>query len=323
MQRSRRTLRIVLPDLRNFAGTMGTPLLSGDAGVEQTINLIREIVDDAVKDPVVNSTAIEFVRSGGVTYAGSFSRDQKAQAIYNAVATRWTYVEDPVGPFGPKETLRPVRLLLQTFAGDCDDATILIAALCGTIGIPCRAVTIAADPSAPREFSHIYPEVEVAPGRWVAMDVARPGSSYASAPARYFRKRVWDLESKQYADLAGLRGTCGCGGKCCGAKPSRLNGYAVLGDDSTDSSTDSTTAEDIQAGGSLAAGIAQIVAASQGNVPVQYPVGSAPYRAFLPAGAVPPAGYPTATTTLTTSISPALILPALLILGLLAFAGRR
>src|SRR5271157_714924 len=126
---------------------MGTPLLSGDAGVAQTIGVMRQIIDDAVKDPVVNGVAIDFVR--GVT--DTFSRDQKAQAIYTAVAMRWTYVEDPVGPFGPKETLRPARLLLQTFAGDCDDATILICSLLGTIGISSRIVTIAADPSSSRE----------------------------------------------------------------------------------------------------------------------------------------------------------------------------
>ena len=48
----------MLPDLRNFSGTMGTPLLSGDAGVAQTIGVMRQIVDDAVKDPAVNAAAI-------------------------------------------------------------------------------------------------------------------------------------------------------------------------------------------------------------------------------------------------------------------------
>jgi hypothetical protein len=271
---------------------MGTPLLSGDAGVAQTIGVMREIVDDAVKDPAVNAAAIEFVR--GVT--DSFSRDQKAQAIYAAVANRWLYVEDPVGPFGPKETVRPVRLLLQSFAGDCDDATILISALCGTIGIPCRIVTIAADPSSPREFSHVYPEAEIAPGRFVAMDVARPGSAYASAPPRYFRKRVWDLGSKNYADLAGAGCGCRCGGRCAGKSVSRLNGYAMLGDDTAFST-------DAQAGASLASGIAQIVSASKGQptIPFNYPTGSSPYSSFVPAGSVPPAGYGTPTAALSAS----------------------
>jgi hypothetical protein len=293
---------------------MGTPLLSGDAGVAQTIGVMRQIVDDAVKDPVVNAVAIDLVR--GVT--DSFSRDQKAQAIYNAVAMRWLYVEDPVGPFGPKETVRPVRLLLQTFAGDCDDASILIASLMGTIGIPCRVVTIAADASSPREFSHIYPEAEIAPGRYVAMDIARPGSAYGVPPARYFRKRVWDLASKNYADLAGMGGGCSCGGRCSAAKPSRLNGYAVLGDDTT-----TPFAIDVQAGASLASGIAQIVSASKGNptVPFNYPTGTSPYQSFLPGGAIPPAGYPSA--GITAQASPTMLFGLVAGLGLLWLLSRR
>jgi hypothetical protein len=292
---------------------MGTPLLSGDAGVAQTIGVMRQIVDDAVKDPAVNAAAIQLVR--GVT--DSFSRDQKAQAIYAAVANRWLYVEDPVGPFGPKETVRPVRLLLQTFAGDCDDATILICSLCGTIGIPCRIVTIAADPSSPREFSHVYPEAEIAPGQFVAMDVARPGSAYGVPPPRYFRKRVWDLSSKSYADLAGAGCGCACGEKCSGTQVSRLNGYALLGDD-----TSNPTSENLQATASVESGIAQIISASQGQptIPFNYPTGSSPYSAFTPAGTTLPAGYGVPSASLVAS--PGML--AAIVIGLgLAFALSR
>jgi Transglutaminase-like superfamily len=290
---------------------MGTPLLSGDAGVAQTIGVMRQIVDDAVKDPAVNGSAIQFVR--GVS--DSFSRGEKAQAIYAAVANRWLYVEDPVGPFGPKETLRPVRLLLQTFAGDCDDATILICALCGTIGIPCRIVTIAADPSSPREFSHVYPEAEIAPGQFVAMDVARPGSAYGVAPPRYFRKRVWSLESKTYSDLAGADCGCSCGGKCGGKNLSRLNGYAMLGDDTAFSI-------DAQAAASVESGVAQIISASKGQptIPFNYPTGSSPYSTFTPAGAIPPAGYGVPSASVVAS--PGML--AAIVIGLgLAFALSR
>ena len=261
-----------LSDLRSFRGVMGTPLAHGDQGVEQTINVIRQLVDDAVKDPAVNVTAIQMVRGTG----DQFSRDAKAQAIYAAVANRFQYVEDPVGPFGPKETLRPARVLLQIWAGDCDDASVLIASLLGTIGIPSRLVTIAADPSAPDEFSHIYPEAEVFPGNWVAMDIARPGSAYGSAPQRYFRKRVWSLTDRAYQDL---NGGCRC---------SSLNGYAMLGD----------AASDITALASLESGAAQITSAAEGQptLPFSYASGASPYSSFAtgltPGAAAPAAMYP-------------------------------
>ena len=284
-------LRFVLPNLRNFLGTMGTPLAGGDQGVSQTIDAIRQIVDDAVKDPEVNLTAIDMVRG-----ADQFNRDAKARAIYDAVTSRFYYVEDPVGPLGPKETLRPVRTLLQTWAGDCDDASVLIASLLGTIGISSRLVTIAADPSAPEEFSHIYPEAETYPGVWVAMDVARPGSAYGSAPLKYFRKRVWSLTDRAYQDMSGRR-------------MSSLSGYALLGQSEND------VAQDITALSSLAQPADQIVEA------VEAPSYISPYASFYPAAITQPAGYPSS-GTLEISAGGTSSLLLLLGLGVLALLAR-
>lgn len=293
---------------------MGTPLASGDQGVSQTINLIRAVVDDAVKDPRVNVAAIEMVR--GV--ADAFSRDQKAAAIYAAVANRWFYVEDPVGPFGPKETLRPVRVLLQNFAGDCDDASVLIASLLGTIGIPSRLVTIAADPSAPDDFSHIYPEAGIAPGVWAAMDVARPGSFYGSAPARFFRKRVWSLSDRAYQDMNG----CRC---------SSLNGYVSLGDDAASRGMGDLPA-DLTAAATLESGIAQIVSAAKGQptTPYSYQSPNSPYAGYYtlnsPGGIAPGAGYASSgglIATLSGGATPWIL--GIVALGLVAWGigGRR
>lgn len=290
----------MLPDLRTFTGVMGAPLARGDQGVTQTINLIRPIVDDAVKDPQVNVAAIEMVR--GV--ADQFSRDQKAAAIYTAVANRWFYVEDPVGPFGPKETIRPVRVLLRNFAGDCDDASVLIASLLGTIGIRSRMVSIAADPAAPNDFSHIYPEAEIYPGNWVAMDVARPGSAYGSAPQRYFRKRTWSLSDRAYQDMAGADSSaqsCRC---------SSLNGYAVLGDPGPDGyQTLGDLPTDLTAGATFESGIAQIISATKGQptIPFSYGSGASPYSSFYggyaPGGIAPQAGYDQAGINVVGSLS--------------------
>lgn len=301
-------------DLRSFSGTMGTPLAAGDEGVKQTIGVIRQLVEDAVKDPLVNRTAIDMVRGVG----DQFSRDAKAAAIYSAVAARFSYVEDPVGPMGPKETLRPVRTLLQIWAGDCDDASVLIASLLGTVGISSRLVTIAADPSAPDEFSHIYPEAEVIPGTWMPMDIARPGSAYGSAPARYFRKRVWSLTDRAYQDLSGARNSNGT----AKVRASSLNGYAMLGD----------LPSDLTAIATMESGAAQIASAVNGQptVPFSYGSGASPYSSFYgaytPGGIVPPAGYPSSGSLVATiggGATPWIL--GLAAVGLLAwgFRGRR
>ena len=274
---------------------MATPLRRGDAGVEQTIDLIKRLVDDGVKDPVVNRTAIDALRALNTP---SFDRDAKLRALYAFVQwPNFLYVEDPVGPFGPKETVRPVRDLLQLRAGDCDDFTVLLAALAGTIGIATRAVTIAADPRAPKEFSHIYPEAEVAPGRWVPLDAARPGASYGVAPPQFFRKRIWNLTDSSYRDVIS------------GERLISLNGYAMLGDYAPN-----TAAEDISAVGQS---VANVISASKGN-----PYGSfqTPYTPVAPPAGYGIPGYPGGPTGASLSLAGNSALWWILGIGVAAYA---
>jgi hypothetical protein len=280
--------------LRNFSGVMGTPLARGDRGVEQTICVLKCLIDDGVKDPAINVQAIQILRDAGVANFGVLDR---LQAFYGWISqpSNFLYVPDPIGPFGPKETVRPARTLFRIKAGDCDDYSALLAALLGTVGIRSRLVTIAADPKSPNDFSHIYPEAEAAPGRWVPMDAARPGAQYGIAPPRYFRKRIWSLEDDSYTDVTGAqRGPTA-------RNLSSLNGYAFLGDDPS-------LAPDISATGQA---VANIISASQGN-----PYGSfaTPYTPVAPAAGYGIPGYPGGAPG--ASLSLAGISPVWLIIGL-------
>ncbi len=89
-------------------------------------------------------------------------------------------------------------------AGDCDDINgILLPALLGTIGVRTRLVTVATDPKAPAEFTHIYPEAWLG-GQWIPIDAAMKNPVWGTAPARYTRKRIWSTTDSSYRDLAGL-----------------------------------------------------------------------------------------------------------------------
>lgn len=251
--------------LRSFSGVMGTPLLRGDAGVEQTMDLLRHLIDDAAKDPAINVQAIQILRAYNVA---NFGVEDRTRAFYDWISqpANFLYVPDPVGPFGPKETLRPARTLFQVRGGDCDDYTALMASLLCTVGIPVRAVTIAADRRAPTEFSHIYPEAQVGPNAWLPLDAARPGAQYGVPPPFYFRKRVWSLMDSTYTDMRG------------GQQPtSNLNGYAMLGDTGPN-----IAAEDISAVGQS---VANVIAASKGNPYANF---QTPYT---PSNVAPQAGY--------------------------------
>ncbi len=170
-----------------------TPLGGGDVGTEQTISLLRSLVDDAWKDPFVNRTAIEIIRQSGVP---QFDAWGQIRAIYNWVRGNFYFVNDPV----TKEALRPTRELLQLLAGDCDDINgNVLPSLLGTIGYETRLVTVAADPNSPDTFSHVYAEV-FQDGNWYPLDAARPGSVMGVAPRYFFKRAWWSLTDSSHGD---------------------------------------------------------------------------------------------------------------------------
>lgn len=292
------------------------PLSSGVGGTKQTIAVMRKLVDQAVSDASFVRFAIEIVRG-----VAPFDHQGELQAVYQWVQRNIRYTMDPV----TKEKLYSPQDLLKIRAGDCDDIAMLMGALVIALGFPARLATIAANQSAPDEFSHVYLEAENPPGsgQWYAMDAARYGAQFGVEPPVYFRKRVWSLTDSSYQDLSG----CHCGGRCgCGSRSkfSGLAGVVTLGQD--DGSIDW--------GSILQTGLQEtpaLIAASSGQpIKFQTPtsvVATGPYASFAspltPGYAGPQAGYPGVTSQLglTTSGS---WLPLLVIGGIVLLAmGRR
>lgn len=238
-----------------FAGA--TPLLSGDSGTAQTVSLIKKLVESAVKDPAVNAFSIAIVRN-----VQRYDKIGQCKAVFDWVNQNVQYVMDPIGPDGPKETLRPMRDLMSLLAGDCDDINgVFIPSVLGSLGYETRVVTIKADSEVPSEFSHIYCEVLI-DGYWYAMDCAREGAEFGDEPPFYWERKEWPITQQIGFTLLGRGDACGCGGGCAAPKglagyvnnrPGSLGGYG-LGDDST-------TAQDISAATSGAAAV--ISAANQ------------------------------------------------------------
>lgn len=180
-------------------GMRAFSLPGGDRGVAKTMDLIRSLVDRAIKDPYINRFAIGLLNSLNVP---QYDQMAAARAIYNWVRGSIRYVPDPVG----KETVRPANVILEVRAGDCDDINgVLIPSLLGTIGIPARGVTVAAAQDSD-DFSHIYAEAYI-DGQWVPMDAARSRVAFGQAPESYKRMAVWPItgmEVGQGAYLAGM-----------------------------------------------------------------------------------------------------------------------
>ena len=190
-------------------GAYRQPLLSGDPGTEQTIALMRRLIDEALRDSSIIRLAKDIV--SGVA---AFDEMGEAGAVYHWVLNNIRFTKDPVN----KEALYPPAELLKIRAGDCDDISMLMATLLMALGYPARLITVSANPGDPSQFSHVYVEGQVG-GAWIPLDAARPDSVFGEAPPMYYRKRAWSLVDDSFQDLSGL-----------GNYP-RFNSLRGLGDD--------------------------------------------------------------------------------------------
>ena len=190
---------LVLPKGVNARGgtSRSVPLLAGDAGTAQTIDLIRRAVHAGLSNPTVRATAGEILRN-----VPAYNDRAAAEAIFNWVRQKIRFTNDPVG----HETISSPDWTINHGIGDCDDINaVLLPTLLMVVGYPVRLVTLSNDPSDPSRFSHIYAEVEIN-GQWIPLDAARPGATFGTTVNRYLRKRVWSLVDKKFQDLAGLAG---------------------------------------------------------------------------------------------------------------------
>jgi hypothetical protein len=286
-------------------GSIGyrTALLAGNDGTAQTVDLMRQLVDQAITDQTFVRFAIDLVRN-----VPAHDEMAEVQKVYAWVLANIRFTKDPVD----KEKLYPPTELLQIRAGDCDDISTLISALVMALGYPARLVTIAADPNAPTEFSHVYAEAEVPPGsgNWISLDAARPGAQFGVEPPSYYRKRIWSLSDSSHQDVSGYYS------RLLKPRP-RLAGYAHvggLGDASEDWSEFLPT---------LNQAIAQVPA------DLSIASGQAPYASFqtvnTPGYAIGPAGYSPQLNSATGWLTASAIagIPNWVLLGLAVLTLRR
>ncbi len=147
----------------------------GIRGSIATAQLIGRLVLEGARDFVVRQTAIAVLRRSGVRPK---DRLGEARALFRWVQHNIRYTRYILH----LELLHSARRMLELRAGDCDDMTILLAAMLLSTGHPVRLVLAGFDPRRPHAYSHIYPEVHVG-GRWIAVDATLGGPMGTAAPA--------------------------------------------------------------------------------------------------------------------------------------------
>ena len=173
-------------------------LSEGVKGVDETVSSMQEMAlgQYGARSAKIRALAINVLNDAKVENKDYYGM---IVALGEWVRDNIRYVKDPVG----QETLSyPEETAFNSLAGDCDDMTILVIALLGSLGIRGYPVVVGMTPGA---YSHVYAYAVVPAGRHrmagktVAVDaIMREWPIGKEAPSDKVRAK------KTYPHLAGL-----------------------------------------------------------------------------------------------------------------------
>lgn len=162
----------------------------GDRGTKATLDRMRKLVIESIKDPkhgaFLRGLAIKITLDAGCK-TKQYMCEAKALADWVRDNVKW--IRDTRG----FETLQYPYRTLAFGAGDCDDLSILLAALAISIGIPTQFRAIAANPMRKDQYSHVYVIMDPnQSGKWIAADPTVKTAAFGwESPLKY---KVMDLE---------------------------------------------------------------------------------------------------------------------------------
>jgi len=136
----------------------------GVAGTDATVAEMNRLVQEGLRSGQVRFTALEIIQEAGVEardWAGEI------QAIFDWVTDNIRYTKDPY----ELETVHSPDAILELRAGDCDDQSIILAALLQSLGHKTRFKVIASRNA--QVFNHVYIEVYL-DGEWIPLDATNP-----------------------------------------------------------------------------------------------------------------------------------------------------
>src|SRR5579872_3682643 len=157
-------------------------LQDGDRGIAQTIRAMRGLVygPQGVGSLIVRKAALDIVR--GVA----------AKDAHGEIQRVFDWVKSNIDFRGEyEETLQSPEATLNFMAGDCDDHSMLVAALLLSLGHPVRFETVTTSKKYP-DFTHVFAEVfDRSTGQWIPLDTTVARSYVGWYPERVTRAQGW------------------------------------------------------------------------------------------------------------------------------------
>jgi transglutaminase-like putative cysteine protease len=138
-------------------------LPEGKAGTVATLRIMRQLVRDAIRAPAqtIRRTALDL-------YAGLPPRQWIAEVerLHRFVRDHIRYVRDPVGV----ESVATPEKTLELGTGDCDDKSVLLAALLESTGHPARFLAVGLNGGP---LSHVLVQSKIGP-QWISLETIIP-----------------------------------------------------------------------------------------------------------------------------------------------------
>jgi hypothetical protein len=165
-----------------------------DKSVADTVALMGTHANNACSSQQIK----EALQQAGIN--NSTNEDEAIRKIFHWIKGEVTFIQDEdhlrkmfYDPESKELLITPPALLsMSNPSGDCDDFSMLACAMLMAKGVKCDFVTVAANSSFPREFSHIYCMVATRDGRNIPFDASH-GKKVGWETARAFRKQVWPV----------------------------------------------------------------------------------------------------------------------------------
>ena len=169
-----------------------------DVQVPFTVNLMRDYSLRSADTPALRADLAEATAGGNGDTIGAVHRFVRSRLRFRNDDETARSVGTPHAGDTVEVLVSPLDLsaaLARGFspAEDCDGFSMYVAALLETAGIPCAFVTVAADPEAPRDFSHVYVAAYPEPDIRVPVDASHGPYAGWECPNRYGRRAEWPL----------------------------------------------------------------------------------------------------------------------------------
>ncbi len=135
----------------------------GPDGTEATLRAMRLVVLNAKSSMPVRDMALRLTR-----YLHQKDFRAEVRALWKFVRDNIRYVRDIRGV----ETIQMPDITLEMGQGDCDDKSVLLAAMLESLGHPTRFKALAFEPG---RYSHVLIETKIGgAGAWVPLETTEP-----------------------------------------------------------------------------------------------------------------------------------------------------